>query len=92
MHHGSALSPSLFTVLMAKATKECRRGDPRELLHVDNLELIAETKDDVVAMFRNRKRAMEKRDLNVNIDKTKIMVTDKKMGENVQMRRYPCGV
>ncbi len=34
MHQGSPLSPLLFVVVREEATKECRIGDPWELLQV----------------------------------------------------------
>jgi hypothetical protein len=44
VHQGSVLSPLLFIVVMEEATKECRRGDPWELLYADDLVLSAEMK------------------------------------------------
>ena len=45
VHQGSALSPLLFITVMEEATRECRRGDPWELLHADDLVLTAESKE-----------------------------------------------
>jgi hypothetical protein len=43
-------------------------------------------------MFGEGSQAMEKRGLKVNMDKTKLMITGKKIEENLQVGRYPCGV
>ncbi len=92
VHQGSALSPLLFIVVMEEATKDCRRGDPWELLYADDLVLTAESKNEVEEMFREWKRTIERRGLKVNIGKTKMMVTGKENAERVQSGRYPCGV
>lgn len=44
-----------------EATKGCRRGDPRQLLYMDDLVLTAEAREGVDLMFSNWKQAMEKR-------------------------------
>ena len=59
VHQGSALSPLLFNLVMEKTTRECRRGDPLDMLYADDI-FIAEWK-----------MAMEKRSLNVNLQKKK---------------------
>jgi len=91
VHQGSALSPLLFILVLEVATKECRTGDPWELLYADDLVLTGETKEEVTNMFLRWKEAMECRGLKVNLGKTKIMVTGKQ-GENLQSGRYPCSV
>ena len=91
VHQGSALSPLLFILVLEVATKECRTGDPWELLYADDLVLTGETREEVTNMFLRWKEAMECRGLKVNLGKTKIMVTGKQ-GENLQSGRYPCSV
>ena len=51
VHQGSVLSPLLFTVVMKEATKECRVGDPWELLYADDLVVTAESREGVEALF-----------------------------------------
>ena len=92
VHQGSALSPLLFVVVMEEATKECRTGDPWELLYADDLVLTAEAKEEVERRFIDWRQAMERRGLKVNMAKTKMMVTGKKIEENIQVGRFPCGV
>ena len=47
VHEGSVLSRLLFIVVMEEATKECRVGDPWELLYADDLVLTAESHEGV---------------------------------------------
>ena len=91
VHQGSALSPLSFILVLEVATKECRTGDPWELVYADGLVLTGETKEEVTSMFLRWREALECRGLKVNLGKTKIMVTGKQ-GENLQSGRYPCSV
>lgn len=92
VYQGSALIPLLFRVVMEEATKECRIGDPWELLCAEDLVLTAETKEEVERKFINWKQAMERRGLKVNMIKMKMMITGKKIEQNIQVGRFPCGV
>ena len=87
---GSVLSPLLFILVMEEATRECRVGSLWELLYADDLSLIAETLGDVDLMFGEWRLAMERRGLKVNLKMTKMMVTETKMEDVVQVERYLC--
>ena len=63
-----------------------------EMLYADNLILTGEIKQDVEQMFVRWKEAMERRGLNANMGKTKLIVSGAGDTEPVQMGRYPCGV
>ena len=91
VHQGSALSPLLFILIMEEATKECQGEAFWHLLYADDLVLSAETKEAVEAKFMEWKSPLERRGMNVNIGKTKLMVTGKK-AEVIRSGRYPCGV
>ena len=43
-------------------------------------------------MFGEWRRAVERRGLKVNLEKTKMMVTGGEVGDVVRVGRYPCGV
>ena len=43
VHHGSALSPLLFAIVVDVVTDEIKEGLPQEILYADDLVLIAET-------------------------------------------------
>ena len=63
MHQGSVLSPLQFILVMEEATRECRVGGLWELLYADDLALTAETQDEVELIFREWRRAVERRGL-----------------------------
>ena len=48
VHQGSVLSPLLFTVVLEALSREFRQGVPWELLHADDLGLIAETEKELL--------------------------------------------
>jgi len=52
MHEGSALSTLLFVIVMEALYREFRVSLPWELLHVDDLVMIAETKHDSKGLSR----------------------------------------
>ena len=80
VHQGSVLSPLLFILVMEEATRECRVGGLWELLYADDLVLTAETQEEVELMFGEWRRAVERRGLKVNLEKTKMMVTGGEVG------------
>ena len=45
VHHGSVLSPLLFTIVLEALSREFREGLPMELLYADDLVPITETKE-----------------------------------------------
>jgi len=55
MHQGSALSPLLFLIIMEALSREFRVALPGELLHADDLVVIAETEDDLIKMLNEWK-------------------------------------
>ena len=52
----------------------------------------AETQEEVELMFGEWRRAVERRGLKVNLEKTKMMVTGGEVVDVVRVGRYPCGV
>ena len=58
--------------VMEEATRECRVGGLWELLYADDLALTAETQEEVELMFGERRQAVERRGLKVNLEKTKL--------------------
>ena len=92
VHQGSALSPILFITILDAVTETCRSGAPWELLYADDLVLSAETMDEVVGMFDDWRVAMESKGLKVNIDKTKLLISGKRMNTQIRVGNYPCGV
>ena len=62
VQQGSVLSP-LFIVVMEEVTKECRVGDPWELLYADDLVLTAESREEVEALFGEWRGLLSEGDL-----------------------------
>lgn len=88
VHQGSALSPQLFIIVMEKATKLARGNGPWQILCADDLELTAESKEEVADMFNRWEEEMEQRGLKINMEKTKLIVTGNKAREGLQSGRW----
>jgi hypothetical protein len=52
---------------MEEMTKECRRGDPWNLLYADDLVLRGESKEEVTVMTVERRRKMEAKGMKVSM-------------------------
>ena len=48
MHHGSALNPLLFEIVMEAIFREFRVALPWELLYADDIAVIAETEEEFI--------------------------------------------
>jgi len=92
MHQGSALSPLLFVILMQALSGEFRVALPRELLHTDDLVVIAETEDDLIKRLNEWKDNIKNRGVRVNMNKTKVMISGEWQKVMQKAVRWPCGV
>ena len=68
VHHGSAVSPLLFFIILEEATKLARRDGSWELLYADDLVLTAESKEEVTDIFNRWQEGMEQRGLKINME------------------------
>ena len=75
MHNGSVLSPFLFAVVVDVVTEIAIEGALSELLYADDLILMNETNDGLRNKLFKLKKAFESKGLNVNLGKTKVMVS-----------------
>jgi len=75
MRQGSALSPLLFVIVMEALSREFRVALPWELLYTDDLVVIGETEDDVIKRLSEWKDNVENRDMRVNMNKTKVVIS-----------------
>ena len=73
VHQGSALSSLLLTMVMNVLTEDVRDASLMELLYTDVLVLCRESLNNVLDKYRRWKYAVEKKDVRVNVDKTKDM-------------------
>src|SRR5580693_8501441 len=93
VHQGSVLSPLLFTIVLEALSREFRGGLPFELLYADDLDLMAESKEELTEKFEVWKSEMEAKGLRVNMGKTKKMVIRAKPALSGQPSgKWPCGV
>ena len=92
VHQGSVLSPLLFVIVLEALSMELRTGCPWEILYADDLMVSAQSMDKLLVKMRTWRSEMEKKELRVNMSKTKLMVS----GSNLDMLRksgkYSCGV
>jgi len=79
VHQGSVLNLLLFIMVMDELTKEIRQGVPRELMFADDLALTKASELAVMGVFEEWKAAMESNGLKVNMEKTKLMATGKRV-------------
>jgi len=73
MHHGSALSPLLFVIVIEAVSREFRVALPWGLFYADDLVVIAETEDDPVKRLNEWKDFVENGGMRVNMNKTKVV-------------------
>jgi hypothetical protein len=92
LHQGSVLSPLLFLIVMEAVTRNFRGGLPWELLYADDLVLIAESLEELLEKLRRWKLGLERKGLKVNVNKTKIMMEDKRENLVQATGRFPCAV
>ena len=92
VHQGGVLSPLLFVIVLEALSRAFRTGCPLEMLYADDLVLMAETLDDLLVKLKSWKTNLETKGLKVNVVKTKLMISGKKLNPLVDSGRYPCGV
>src|SRR5580693_1009012 len=93
VHQGTVLSPLLFTIVLEALSRDFRGGLPFKLLHADDLDLMAESKEDLTERFEVWISEMEAKGLRVNMGKTKIMVICAKPPLSGQPSgKWPCWV
>ena len=91
MHQGSALSPLLLMIVMEAISREFRVTLPWELLYADDLVLIAETEDDLIKRLNEWKDNVENRGMRVNMNKSKVMISEERQKQVQKALRWPCG-
>ena len=77
VHQGSALSPLFFNLVMQEA--EVPQGSTWDMLYADDLIITAESKEKAEQRFHLWRAALARRGLKINIDKTKILVSEKRL-------------
>ena len=93
VHQGSVLSPLLFIIVMEAISREFRVSCPWELLYADDLAILSDSLETLKSKLSTWKTTLESYGLRVNVDKTKVLVSDiehKKIAHNNP--KYPCSV
>ena len=88
MHQGSALSPLLFVIVMEALglPREFSVALPWELLYADDFVVTTETEDDLIKKLNEWKDNMENRDMRVNMNKTKVMISGERLPPTPPLR------
>ena len=92
VHQGSVLSPLLFIMVLEALFQAFRTGLPFEVLYTDDLVLIAEDEEAVQEKFKMWREGMDAKGLRVNINKTKVMISEVGGGIVREVGAYPCAV
>jgi len=92
MHLGSALSTLLFMIVMEAISREFRVALPWELLYADDLAVIVETEEELIKRLNEWKHNVESKAMRVNMNKTKVMISEERQNERQKAVRWPCGV
>ena len=92
VHQGSVLSPLLFIIVMQAISRDFKVGVPWELLYADDLVLMEESKEKLIAKIEQWKKGLEGKGLRVNMGKTKVMTCEVSRGQVEDSGKWPCGV
>ena len=91
VYQGSVTSPLLFVVVLESLSREFKNGLPWEMLYADDLVIIAGSLEELEERYLAWKNNMERKCLEVNIEKTKIMKSGTNEAPVFALSRYPCG-
>ena len=92
VHQGSVLSPLLFIIVLEALSWKFKDGLPYEIFYADDLVIMAETEEKLVAKLGLWKKKMEEKGLRVNLDKTKVMRCCDEVERREATGKYPCAV
>ena len=79
-------------MVLEEMTREARQREVKELLYTDDLVLTGKSREQAGRMLLKWKRAIESKGINMNEEKTKIIICGSSEDEPVQSGRYPCVV
>lgn len=87
LHQLSALSPQLFVLMLEETPWEERRGKWK-VLYADTLMITEASKEEAVDRFTSWRTRMEKRGLNITMEKTTVVVTGNALGVELETESY----
>ena len=77
---------------MEAISREFRVALPWKLLYADDLAVIAETEEELIKRFNDRKDNVESKGMRVNMNKTKVMISGERQKVRQKAVRWPCEV
>ena len=86
LHHGSALSPYLFLILMDVLTERVRKEAPESILFADDIVLCGDKDVDMTEYLESWRKALEETAMRVSRPKTQFMVFS--FEQNAQGNRF----
>jgi len=92
MHQRSGLSPVLFVIVTKAISREFRVALSWELLYADDLAVIAETEEELIKRLNGWKENVANKDMRVNMNETKVMISGERQTVCQKATRQPCGV
>ena len=92
VHQGSVLSPLLFILVLEALSHEFRTGAPWELLYADDLVIMADSLELCSSKLKAWKAAMEKKGPQVNMSKTKFLISHVGLDVLKETGKFPCAV
>ena len=91
LHQGSVLSPLFFAAVMNVVSSGARSGLLSELLHADELVIMAPTMEQLGRRVTDWRASLLGKGLNVNTGKSKVMVGSSGGKMIVNSGKWPCG-
>ena len=78
-----------WVTVLKVLSREFRVGCPWEMLHADDLVILAETFERKMAVWKN---GLESKGLDVNMGKTEVMISGRDLHSLQTSDKYPCAV
>ncbi|KAK3554949.1 hypothetical protein QTP86_001870 [Hemibagrus guttatus] len=80
LHQGSALSPSLFVMVMDQLSEEVRQESPWTMMFADDIVICSESREQVEENLERWRFALERRGMKVSRSKTEYMCVNEREG------------
>ena len=90
VHQGSIISPLLFILVLEALWREFCTGVPSECLYVDDLVLMADTKEGCISKLKAWKAGMESKGFCTNMKNTKFLASGDDQYVLQNSGKYPC--
>ena len=91
VHQGSILSPLLYFIVQEAKSRIFTSDLPLELLHADDMAVVAESKQDLPEKFLIWKAGLVAKGLKVNTNKIKILLCMGSIERNGDSGKSHCG-